>query len=82
MFGSETVLIAAIRLVDLPGIYIDDSVDFVEYFHLIFKRHEVIFAEGAATESFLMNFESKNKLTKLQRKEMAVIFPEFFEEGY
>lgn len=82
MFGTETVLIAAIKLVDLPGIYVDSGVDFVEYFHLVFKKHEVIFAEGAPTESFLMSFESRNKLNKLQREEMSLIFPEVSEQGY
>ena len=82
MFGSETALVAAIRLSYLPGIFIDDTVDVVEYFHLIFRKHEVIFAEGAPTESFLINFKNMNKLNRLQREEMAAIFPEVRVEGY
>ena len=54
MFGTETVLVAAIRLTELPGIYVDETVESVEYFHLVFKKHEVVFAEGTPTESFLM----------------------------
>lgn len=76
MFASETALVAAIRLTELPGIYVDESVESVEYFHLIFKRHEVIFAEGAPTESLLVNLETQKTLSKAQREEFATLFPE------
>ena len=82
MFGSETVLVAAIRLTELPGIYVDDAIESVEYFHLVFSQHEVIFAEGAPTESFLMNFETQKTLSKAQREEFASLFPEVGEIGY
>ncbi|WP_051201522.1 Hint domain-containing protein [Paracoccus aminophilus] len=76
MFGSETALVAAIRLTELPGIYVDDTVDHVEYFHLILQKHEVIFAEGTPTESFLLNLETQKTLSKAQREEFATLFPE------
>ena len=82
MFGAETVLVAAIRLTELPGIYVDETVESVEYFHLVFKKHEVIFAEGTPTESFLMNFETQKTLTRAQRDEFASLFPEVGETGY
>ncbi|TJZ88707.1 Hint domain-containing protein [Paracoccus gahaiensis] len=82
MFGSETALVAAIRLTEMPGIYIDNTVESVEYFHLVFKQHEVVFAEGAPTESFLMSLETKNILSKAQREEFASLFPEVDEIGY
>ena len=52
MFGVSEVLVAAVRLTELPGVYVDESLGAVEYVHLLFDRHEVIFAEGAPTESF------------------------------
>lgn len=76
MFGSETALIAAIRLTELPGIFVDDTVEHVEYFHLIFKKHEIIFAESTPTESFLLNLETQKTLSKAQREEFATLFPE------
>ena len=51
MFGQADVLIPAIRLTALPGIAIDTNVTEVEYFHILLANHEVVFAEGAATES-------------------------------
>ncbi|WP_050525865.1 Hint domain-containing protein [Pseudorhodobacter aquimaris] len=62
MFGAMTVLVAAIRLTELPGIYVEDTVECVEYFHLVFKRHEIIFAQGTPTESFLINAETQKML--------------------
>ncbi|MFB9223149.1 Hint domain-containing protein [Paracoccus cavernae] len=76
MFASDVALVAAIRLTELPGIYVDDTVKQVEYFHLIFSRHEVVFAESAPTESFLMNHETKRTLPKAQREEFEALFPE------
>lgn len=76
MFASDTALVAAIRLTEVPGIHVDDTVERVEYFHLIFKMHQVIFAEGAPTESFLLNPETQKTLSKAQREEFAALFPE------
>lgn len=51
LFGEPEVLVAAIHLVGWPGIE-RAPVPEVDYCHLLFADHEVIFAEGAPTESF------------------------------
>jgi hypothetical protein len=76
MFGSTTVLVAAIRLTKLPGIHVEDTVKNVEYFHLIFENHEVIFAEGTPTESFLLNSETQKTLSREKLEEFVTLFPE------
>lgn len=82
MLGSTTALIAAIRLTELPGIFVDNSIESVEYFHLVFRKHEVIFAEDTPTESFLINSETQKMLSKDQRDEFVSLFPEIGEIGY
>lgn len=82
MFGTDTSLVAAIRLANLPGVFIDKSFASVEYFHLAFKQHEIVFAEGAPAESFLASFEAKNTLSRKQWEEFRVIFPEICEFDY
>jgi len=82
MFGARTVLVAAIRLTKLPRINVETSVQSIEYFHLIFENHEVIFAEGTPTESFLLNSESKNTLSFNQRSEFFTLFPEALAVDY
>lgn len=73
--GAMAVLVAAIRLTELPGVHVDDSVAQVEYFHLIFKQHEVVYAEGAPSESFLLTAETISTLSHAQREEFATLFP-------
>jgi len=51
MFGCDEVLVAARQLLALDGIEVDESAGPVEYFHLLFDRHEIIFSNGAETES-------------------------------
>lgn len=51
LYGEQEVLVAAKHLVNGDTIHCAPC-DEIEYIHLCFDRHEVIFAEGVATESF------------------------------
>ena len=82
MFGTTDVLIPAIRLIDLPGIFVDTGVASVEYFHLLFDAHEVIFAEGAPTESLYTGPEALRSIAPAARAEIFEIFPELAELNY
>ena len=76
MFGMIEVLTPAIKLTALPGIYVDDSVDSVKYFHLLFDHHQMIFAENAPTESLFIGPEALESLGTAVRREIFGIFPE------
>ncbi|MEM1077785.1 MAG: Hint domain-containing protein [Pseudomonadota bacterium] len=76
MFSVAEVLVAAIRLVSLPGITVDRSVREVTYVHLLFARHEVIFAEGSPTESLLLGPEALKAMDPAARAELQTLFPE------
>ena len=76
MFDVTDVLVAAIKLTDLPGIFVDASVEEVTYFHLLFDDHEVIFAEGAPAESFYAGYEALKTVPKDSQQEILTIFPE------
>lgn len=76
MFDTPEALVAAIRLVALPGIYLDDSVDEVEYFHLIFDHHQVIYAQGAPSESFLLAPHALQTQPPEIRTEIETLFPD------
>ena len=78
MFGKAEVLIAAIRLTELPGVSIEQEPIAVEYFHLLFDQHEIIFAEGAPTESLYTGAEALKSLTPDARDEVALLFPNLF----
>jgi len=82
MFGESNVLIPAIRLTDLPGIFVEPNHGSVEYFHLLFDCHEVVIAEGVPTESFFLGPEALKSMPLDARQEIVTLFPEVGELGY
>ena len=82
MFGVREVLISAIKLTELPGIYVDEDIQEVEYFHLLFDKHEVIFAEDAPTESLYTGPEALKAVSAQVRKEILTLFPELADKDY
>ncbi|MDB2369142.1 Hint domain-containing protein [Octadecabacter sp.] len=76
MFDKTNVLIASVRLISLPGIFVDGSIKNIKYFHLLFDRHEVIFANGAATESLFLGVEAMKSLPIQSKEELRAIFPD------
>lgn len=78
MFGESNVLISAIKLTALPGIYVDDSVAEITYVHMLFDTHEVIFAQGTPSESLHPGAESIKAMTAAAKGEILAIFPELF----
>ncbi|MFZ1725548.1 MAG: Hint domain-containing protein, partial [Albidovulum sp.] len=74
MFAARRVLVAAIRLTELPGIRVVPAVRDVDYFHLLFDAHEIIFAEGAPTESLYTGANALAALTQEARDEIAALF--------
>jgi len=49
--GARGVLCPAKGLVGMQGVSIMHDIHSVDYLHLLFDRHEILFAEGAKTES-------------------------------
>lgn len=89
MFGEEAVFVRAKSLAaHFEQVYVDSSLDAVTYYHLVFDRHEVIYAEGAATESFHPGPEGIANLDAEARIELFTLFPALrfgtqgFEAGF
>jgi len=82
MFGSAEVLIPAIKLTDCPGIFVDDTVAAVSYFHLLLEKHAVIFAEDAPTETLYTGKEALKTLSEDARTEILSIFPELSDDRH
>lgn len=82
MFGETEVLISAIKLTELPGISVVQSMNDVEYFHLVFDKHEVIYAEGSPTESLFPGPEALKAISQEAREEILTIFPEVADLDY
>lgn len=76
MFGAREVLVPAIKLTAFAGIFIDESLDDVTYVHLLLDNHEVIIAEGAASESLYTGPQALLALGQEARDEIMTLFPE------
>ena len=72
----------SIKLIELPGIFVDETIESVEYFHLLFDRHEIIYAEGAPTESLFTGPEALKSLSPEAREEILTILPEVAKLDY
>ncbi len=82
MFGVSEVLVAAIRLVGIPGIYIDETVTQITYFHILCDEHVVLFAEGAPAESLLLGEQARIALPAASVQELTTLFPHQMQGGY
>ncbi|SDE17392.1 Hint domain-containing protein [Ruegeria marina] len=74
-FGEPEVLIAASHLLENPAARRVEGGQ-VTYIHLMLDRHEIIYANDAATESFFPGDEALAALCDRARDEMFQLFPE------
>lgn len=79
MFGVEEVLVAAKHLLEIPGVEIVDDLKPVEYWHFMFDRHEVVFAEMAPVESLYTGSEALKSVSPAARQEILTLFPALAE---
>jgi|GEM_PF-195458 len=75
MFGQWEVLAAAKHLMAWDGIYQEDGEE-ISYYHLLFDAHEIVFAEGAPSESFHPGSVGLSSLDADVREEVYDLFPE------
>ncbi|MRU16730.1 hypothetical protein FDP25_14915 [Roseovarius sp. A21] len=81
LFGEPEVLVPAKHLIDGRDV-VQQDVDEVTYIHVMFDRHEVIYAEGIATESFHAGDVGLGAVDAAAREELFAIFPELRSAPY
>lgn len=74
MFGPGGVLVPAVKLLPLPGVARCDAAP-VTYLHLLFDRHEIIFAEGCETESLYLGPMARERLGPDAMDEIEALLP-------
>lgn len=82
MFGTSQILIPAISLVGIDGIEIASDVDSIIYWHILFDRHEIIFAEETPTESLFTGPEALKSVPADVRKEIEALFPQLLDPNF
>ncbi|UWR24303.1 Hint domain-containing protein [Sulfitobacter sp. S190] len=75
LFGEEEVLVAAKHLIDHQSVRRIACPE-VTYLHMMFDHHEVVFANGCATESFHAADTGMSAVSAKAREEIFAIFPE------
>lgn len=82
MFNTQDVLIPAIKLCALDGIeQVTDAAE-IEYWHMLFDCHEIVYSNGAATESLFTGPEALKSISAEARMEIMTLFPAIAEPGY
>ncbi len=76
LFGETEVLATARSLVNDNTIIPANDLANVEYFHLLFDRHEIIMADGAWSESFHPAALGLGTASEATRDEVLALFPE------
>ncbi|WP_417243447.1 Hint domain-containing protein [Celeribacter sp.] len=76
LFAADEVLVAARDLVNDRSVIVDRSLRELTYIHLMFDRHQVVFANGLETESFHPAFTDLDDLAMDQRHRLIEAFPD------
>ncbi|WP_297767599.1 Hint domain-containing protein [uncultured Roseovarius sp.] len=79
LFGEGEVLIAARDLVNDRSVCRVEG-GTVDYVHILFDRHQVVFSEGLATESFLPGPQTARSFEAEIVAEICALFPEIDPE--
>ncbi|NPD17640.1 hypothetical protein HOY34_20880 [Xinfangfangia sp. D13-10-4-6] len=75
LYGHDEVLVPAIALAGNDLVTREES-DSVDYFHILFDRHEIVRADGALSESFHPGDQGMRALDEPAREELLKLFPE------
>lgn len=75
VMGRADVLVPAISLVGRPGIR-QLHLEQVEYYHLIFDKHQIVFSENAPTEAFFYGTTAESCAEAALQAEMKAFFGE------
>ncbi len=76
--GHVEVLATAKHLVNGKDIVRFEEPD-IEYYHLLFDRHEMIFAEGAACESLFVSAHTFRTMGQASRNDIKRSFPDLYQ---
>jgi len=79
-FGQPEVLIAAKNLINGDTILRDSGGD-VDYYHIMFDQHELVYSAGIETESFHPGLMGWGTLPETSREEILTLFPELRSAG-
>lgn len=83
MFGTSEILVPAISLLEFDGVdLLQNTPDGVEYFHILFDKHQLVWSNGLPAESLFTGPEALRSIAPEAREEIATMFPDICAPGY
>ena len=82
MFDEHEILVPANKLLPLDGVSIANTGNDVEYWHMMFERHEIVWSNEAASESLLTGPGGLQAVPPASAEEIKKLFPEICEPDY
>ena len=82
LFGESEVLVSARKLTLLDDVEVAEDLTSVSYCHLMFDQHEIVFANGAPSESLYLGEMTIEALPPEAREEIRAIFPNLEDEDF
>ena len=82
MCDEAEVLVAAKHLVGTAGIEVATDIETVDYWHFMFDEHEIVWANGAPSESLFTGPEALKAVSPEAKAEILTLFPELAEMDY
>lgn len=79
MFGKSEALVPAKALINDETVFQLEGGN-VEYFHIMFDQHELVYAEGIPSESFHPGHIGLGSFAEEAREEILTLFPELRED--
>ena len=81
LFGESEVLATAKSLINDHSIIRVEGGE-VEYYHMLFDTHEIVWAEGAPSESFHPGEQGWNSFDQATRDEILELFPQLGDKNF
>lgn len=75
IFGCDEVLVRAKHLIGMDGVDHANDIEEIEYFHFLCDRHEIVFANYAATESMYAGRYALKAVGETARVNILKLFP-------
>ncbi len=81
LFNAPEVLVAAEDLVNGQGVTVDHLLREVTYVHILFERHQIVWANGLETESFHPGMAALDSLDPRARAALLDLVPDVDRNG-
>lgn len=79
MIGMEEAFVAAIKLLPLEGVSLAKDMILTRYYHIMCERHEIIFANGAPSETMLPGPMLHLSMGQSAYRELCFLFPDIIQ---